>query len=89
MLLFKGRETHARSLAKAISWRILGSLDTFVIGYVFTRNATAAGGIALTEVFTKIALFTFHERAWNKVKWGYTDNVTPTPQQIDDTPEPK
>src|SRR5215471_13672707 len=39
-------ETHARSVAKAISWRATGSLDTFVIAAVITGSSTVAGGVA-------------------------------------------
>lgn len=70
MLLFRGHEAHGRSLAKAISWRALGSIDTFLLSWLFTRNAIAAGAIASTEVITKIVLFYFHERAWSSIKWG-------------------
>jgi hypothetical protein len=48
MFLFRGHETHSRSLAKAMSWRILGSIDTFLLSWLFTRSAKAAGAIAIT-----------------------------------------
>ena len=59
-----------RSLAKAISWRILGSLDTLMLGLIFSGSLKIAGSIASTEAFTKIALYYFHERGWAHVKWG-------------------
>ena len=59
-----------RSFAKAISWRITGSIDTFVLSWLITGNAKFAGTIASTEVITKILLFYFHERAWAVVRWG-------------------
>jgi sulfate adenylyltransferase large subunit len=63
-------ETHARSLAKAISWRATGSLDTFVVAFVITRNPKIAISVAATEVITKILIYYFHERAWALVPWG-------------------
>lgn len=63
-------EHHGRSLAKAISWRITGTLDTFLISWLITGELALAGGIAATEVITKIALYWLHERAWNRVSWG-------------------
>ena len=63
-------ETKTRSLAKAVSWRITGTLDTFIISFFITGEATLAGAIALTEVVTKIFLYWAHERVWNKVSWG-------------------
>jgi uncharacterized membrane protein len=78
MFLFRGVESHPRSLIKAISWRFLGSIDTFVLGLIFTGgNAKTAGAIAGTEVFTKIILFYFHERAWATVKWGHRFEPAP------------
>lgn len=63
-------EFHRRSLAKAVSWRVTGSIDTFLIGWLVTGNPIIAGTISAIEVLTKIILFYLHERAWGKVKWG-------------------
>lgn len=71
MILFRGREAHSRSFAKAVSWRVLGSLDTFVLSWFFTGSPKAAGAIAITEVLTKMVLYYFHERAWANVSWGF------------------
>lgn len=72
MFVFRGLESHPRSFLKAVSWRTVGSIDTFVLGMLFTSgNARVAGSIAGTEVITKILLFYFHERAWSLVRWGH------------------
>ena len=71
MILFRGREAHSRSLIKAITWRVLGSIDTFLLSWFFTGNAKAAGAIASTEVITKMILYYLHERAWSVVSWGF------------------
>ena len=70
MFLFRGREAHSRSFAKAVSWRVTGTIDTFVISTIVTGKATTAGFIAATEVLTKIVLFYFHERIWAVIAWG-------------------
>jgi uncharacterized membrane protein len=57
-------------LAKAISWRVTGTVDTFIISWLITGKLALASGIAMTEVVTKIFLFWLHERVWNKVSWG-------------------
>lgn len=59
-----------RSLAKALSWRITGSLDTVMISWFFTSNINTAMAIGLTEVVTKTFLYYFHERAWNRIRIG-------------------
>lgn len=63
-------EQHRRSFAKAVSWRITGTVDTFIISLLITGELALASGIALTEVLTKICLYWLHERAWNKISWG-------------------
>lgn len=64
------REGHRRSLAKAVSWRATGSLDTFVLSLIITGSFKFAGGIAATELITKIMLYYLHERAWTFIRWG-------------------
>jgi uncharacterized membrane protein len=72
VFLFKGKEQNGRSLAKAVSWRILRSIDTFVLGMIFThRHSSVAGKIAGAEVITKILLYFFHERLWAQTSWGF------------------
>ncbi len=68
--LFGKNETHGRSIAKAISWRATGSLDTFVISWIITGNTAIAGSIAVTEIVTKILFYYFHERIWALASWG-------------------
>ena len=61
------QDSHSRSLAKAVSWRITGSIDTLILSFVFTGNVKVAGSIALAEMVTKMALYYLHERAWARV----------------------
>ena len=63
-------EKHRRSIAKAITWRATGSLDTFLLSWLLSGSLTIAGGIASTEVLTKSVLYYLHERAWTRVPWG-------------------
>jgi uncharacterized membrane protein len=63
-------EAHSRSLIKAVSWRIVGSIDTFVISFFVTGHWKAAASIASVESVTKIILFYLHERAWHVIPWG-------------------
>ena len=70
MLLFRSHERHRRSFVKAVSWRVLGSIDTFALSWFFTGSPKAAGAIATTEVLTKMILYYMHERAWGSISWG-------------------
>jgi uncharacterized membrane protein len=63
-------DTPVRSLAKAISWRVTGTIDTFLISWIITGEVLLATGIAFTEVITKVFLYWAHERVWNKINWG-------------------
>ena len=63
-------DTNKRSLAKALSWRLTGTIDTFIISWLITGQLLLASSIAFTEVITKVILFWAHERVWNKVSWG-------------------
>ena len=63
-------DSHVQSITKAISWRIVGTLDTFVITLVITGNLVVAGSIASVESISKIILYYLHERAWSKVMLG-------------------
>ncbi|TXG38533.1 DUF2061 domain-containing protein [Seonamhaeicola maritimus] len=63
-------EKPIRSVAKALSWRIVGTLDTLVVSYVLTGRISLAASIASVDFVTKLILYFFHERAWNVIKWG-------------------
>lgn len=59
-------DSNAKSLLKTISWRLVGTIDTIVIAYFITGEFTVALSIGSIEVFSKMILYYFHERAWNK-----------------------
>ncbi len=64
------KDKHWRSLIKGISWRITGTIDTIVISWLVTRKLSLAFTIGFIEVFTKVLLYYFHERLWERVKIG-------------------
>lgn len=53
-----------KSALKAVSWRIIGTIDTMIISYIITGKITVALSIGSVEVFTKMILYYFHERLW-------------------------
>jgi uncharacterized membrane protein len=63
-------DTTKRSIAKALTWRALASLATFIISYMLTGSIAAATGIASVQVFVNLFLYYIHERIWNKIDWG-------------------
>lgn len=59
-----------RSVVKTISWRTVGTLDTIIISYFITGSLVMAASIGSIEVITKMILYYFHERVWNKLSFG-------------------
>ncbi len=66
----KKSERPIRSVAKAVSWRIIGTLDTLLISYLLTGEVVVAASIASIDFVTKMFLYFFHERLWNRINWG-------------------
>lgn len=54
------------SAYKAVTWRILGTIDTVIISYLMTGNFKIAFSIGGFEVFSKMVLYFIHERVWAK-----------------------
>ena len=59
-----------RSLAKTISWRIIGTLDTLLLSWIITGEASLAFTIASVEFASKMILYFSHKRTWNNIKWS-------------------
>ena len=63
-------DTNFRSVVKGISWRIVGTLDTTILVFIFSGKFTIALFVGTTELITKIFLYWAHERVWQRIKWG-------------------
>jgi len=61
---------HRRSIAKAISWRILATLTTFTIVYILSGKLILSMEVGVLEVTSKVLLYYLHERGWEKLSWG-------------------
>jgi uncharacterized membrane protein len=66
----KNSEKPLRSVAKALSWRFIGTADTLLVSYFITGAIGLATSIAFVDFLTKLVLYFFHERIWNHIKWG-------------------
>ena len=82
----KPTEKLSRSILKAVSWRVLGSIDTFLLSFLVlkfggnllpidiadtnTGLLATAATIAIVEVITKIIIYTLHEQLWTRIGWG-------------------
>jgi uncharacterized membrane protein len=59
-----------RHIAKTITWRIVGTLDTVVLGWIVSGNPWVGIKIGGLEVTTKMLLYYFHERVWYRINFG-------------------
>jgi len=55
-----------RHLAKAITWRIIASITTAIIAYMFGLPPKAVGAVFITDLVIKFVLYYAHERVWYK-----------------------
>jgi len=64
------KEGQRRSVAKAITWRIVATSTTMAIVFGFTGKLLLAGGIGLVESLSKILFYYTHERLWSRSSFG-------------------
>ena len=53
-----------RHLAKTLSWRIVGTLDTLVFSLLLTGDTKTSLSLSGYTVITKVIWYYLHERAW-------------------------
>lgn len=63
-------ETKTRTLAKAISWQVVGLFTMGFLAWLQTGSIRGAFGFALTAALVSAALFFVHERLWGRIAWG-------------------
>ena len=64
------KEKNYRSLVKSISYRITGTIATFIISFLVTGELKFAISIMSVDFVSKIVIFYIHERLWNRIKFG-------------------
>jgi|TARA_R110002167_G_scaffold50649_5_gene147391 uncharacterized membrane protein len=63
--------SYKRHVFKTVTWRIVGTLDTFLLSWLITGNIKIGLTIGGVEIITKMILYYFHERLWyNLSKFG-------------------
>lgn len=66
----RNKVSYKRHLAKTVTWRLIGTLDTIVISWIISGNPIIGLKVGFVEVFTKMVLYFLHERLWYKTKFG-------------------
>ena len=64
----KNPNSHVRSLAKALTWRVTATLTTAVIAYMVTGELGTAALIGGIEFILKFFIYYGHERVWNLIQ---------------------
>lgn len=65
------KANYKRQIAKAITFRIIGTIDTILVSWFITGSFEVGAILAGIEIFTKIVLYFAHERVWDKyIKYG-------------------
>ena len=64
------RESQSRSIAKAVSYRILGSATTAIIVYLVTGKPALSVGVGAADIVLKIGVYFIHERIWDRINYG-------------------
>ena len=59
-----------RHIAKTITWRLVGTLDTMALGWLITGSPLIGLKIGALELVTKFFLYYLHERGWSRIKFG-------------------
>lgn len=59
---------YKRHIAKTITWRVVGTIDTMILSWAISGNPLSGLKIGLSEVVTKLVLYYIHERLWFKYK---------------------
>lgn len=67
-------KTYRRHIAKSITWRVVGTIDTIILSWVITGNPLTGLKIGFSEIITKMILYYFHERVWFNIKAGINKN---------------
>ncbi len=63
-------ESHKRSIAKSITWRIGGVCVTTAIAFIVTGKIETAAAIGAFDTLFKLGAYYAHERMWEKINFG-------------------
>jgi len=64
------KETNIRTIAKGFSWRLFATATTIIIVYLFFGRLDLAIAAGILETISKVALYFFHEKFWQRIRWG-------------------
>jgi uncharacterized membrane protein len=67
--------SHKRHILKTVTWRIIGTIDTIILGWVISGDPTIGLSVGGAELATKMILYYIHERVWYRIDFGIKDRT--------------
>ena len=64
------KDTHRRSIVKALTWRFIALVVTLLVSWFVTRSLSFGAVIAGIDTVIKLGAYYFHERLWNRLSFG-------------------
>ena len=68
--LSKNFKSDNRHIIKSFTWRLIGTIDTFLLGWLFSGNPFTGLKIGLVEAISKLILYYLHEKLWYRFDFG-------------------
>lgn len=76
-----GDNSQKRHLAKSVTWRIIGTMDTMALAWIISGDVMTGLQIGSAEVITKMVLYYFHERLWYRSDYGLPNRNANKPKE--------
>ena len=70
LFLSKNFKSDNRHIIKSFTWRLIGTIDTFLLGWLFSGNPFTGLKIGLVEAISKLILYYLHEKLWYRFDFG-------------------
>ncbi|TDU34429.1 putative membrane protein [Gelidibacter sediminis] len=67
--------SNRRHILKTLAWRGIGTLDTFILGWIITGDPLIGLKVGGAELITKMVLYFLHEKLWYRIDYGLDDNM--------------
>lgn len=69
-------DTHAKSIAKAISWRLLATFITAMVVWKISGKSELGLSVGIIDSLFKLVVYYGHERFWNSLASGLSERNT-------------
>lgn len=63
-------ETNRRTVAKAVTYQLMGLVVMTVLGTLFTGSPGMGGALAVISAMVGVLGYVLHEKLWAAVCWG-------------------